>query len=191
MGHPRTIIERSLTNPTEGAELPVEEGMVIQVAAGTGEGPTKLAAFDAALHEAGVENYNLIILSSIIPPGSTIKPTDGPIALQPGEWGDRLYVVKADTRIDTQGDEAWAGIGWVQDEDGRGLFVEHEGPNEEIVYRNIDASLIALQGIRKVEFGERHMKVVGIPCIVDPVCAIAVAVYKAEGWSPSPTFRDT
>ena len=51
-------------------------GMKIIVTSGTGEGPTSLAAFDAALLDAGVANYNLICLSSIIPPGSMTIPTD-------------------------------------------------------------------------------------------------------------------
>lgn len=39
--------------------------MHIYVTTGTGEGPTPLAAFDAALINAGVANYNLICLSSV------------------------------------------------------------------------------------------------------------------------------
>jgi hypothetical protein len=37
--------------------------MIIRVTSGTGTGPTELAAFDAALLDAGVANYNLIPLS--------------------------------------------------------------------------------------------------------------------------------
>jgi arginine decarboxylase len=47
--------------------------MLIQVTGGTGAGPTKMAAFDAALNQAGTANYNLIKLSSIIPPDSKVK----------------------------------------------------------------------------------------------------------------------
>lgn len=39
----------------------------ICLSSGTGEGPTPLAAFDAALPDAGVANYNLLCLSSVIP----------------------------------------------------------------------------------------------------------------------------
>src|SRR5476649_734323 len=102
--------------------------MTIDIAAGAGTGPTKLSAFDAALSAAGVANYNLIRLSSIVPPGSEIRTHDEPIQTQFGEWGDKLYVVMAEMRVDTPNAEAWAGIGWVQDhETGKGLFVEHEG----------------------------------------------------------------
>ena len=47
--------------------------MKITVTSGTGEGPTALAAFDAALLNAGVANYNLIYLSSAIPNGGSIE----------------------------------------------------------------------------------------------------------------------
>jgi len=156
--------------------------MNIQLTSGTGKGHTKLAAFDAALHEAGVANYNLIRLSSVIPPSTKIVRAK-PIPVQPGKWGDRLYVVMADMRVDTPNVEAWAGIGWVQDnKTGKGLFVEHEGANEDTVRRDIKASLEALQGIRGVDFGEIQMEVVGRTCTHDPVCALVIAVYKASPW---------
>ena len=163
--------------------------MTIQIASGTGKAHTKLAAFDAALHEAGVANYNLIKLSSIVPAGSEIAVAT-PIATQPGNWGDRLYIVMADMRVDTPNMEAWAGIGWVQDKKtGRGLFVEHEGTNEKTVRRDIKASLEALQGIRKVDFGSIHMEVVGRTCTHEPVCALVVAVYQASAWKNGLTAK--
>jgi len=157
--------------------------MRIQITSGIGTGPTKLSAFDAALNEAGASNYNLIRLSSIIPPGSKLTVSKGPIDTQPGSWGDRLYVVMADMRVDTPNVEAWAGIGWVQDEKtGRGLFVEHEGANESTVRRDIQASLEALQATRDLDFGRIDMKVVGITCVHEPVCALVIAVFQASSW---------
>lgn len=38
--------------------------------AGSGEGRTRLTAFDAALLKAGVGNFNLLKVSSILPPGA-------------------------------------------------------------------------------------------------------------------------
>lgn len=160
--------------------------MVIQVAAGTGEGHTTLSAFDAALRAAGVANYNLIQLSSIIPPGAEVMVADGPIADQPGKWGDRLYVVKADKRVETEGEEAWAAIGWVQDpETGMGLFVEHEGGSKDTVSRKVEVSLEDLQRNRNMDLGEMCMKVAGITYDDVPVCALVVAAYQAEGWVPA------
>ena len=50
--------------------------MHIQIGSGVGLGPTKMAAFDAALHQAGVANYNLLRLSSVIPADSHVALYD-------------------------------------------------------------------------------------------------------------------
>lgn len=147
-------------------------------------GPTQLSAFDAALNHAGVANYNLITLSSVVPPGSKIEVSDKPLKDLPGEWGDRLYVVMAEERTNVPNEEAWAGIGWVQDkETGKGLFVEHQGNSEKSVRNDIKQSLEALMATRNVDFGDIHMEVVGTMCKHTPVCALVVAVYDAEVWS--------
>ena len=157
--------------------------MEIHVASGTASGPTELAAFDAALYAAGVANFNLLQLSSVIPPQAKVTVHEERVPIIPGEWGDRLYVVKADYRTTIPGTEAWAGVGWVIDEStGRGLFVEHEGENKEQVERQIEHSLEALMQTRGIDFGEVRMKVDGVLCEKDPVCAVVIAVYKSEPW---------
>lgn len=159
--------------------------MNIHLASGIGTGPTTLSAFDAALNDAGVANYNLIRLSSVIPPSTTIvQHTDTiDVALLPGGWGDRLYVVMAEQRVETPNEEAWAGIGWVQDkETGKGLFVEHEGGSEAKIRADITQSLEALMKTRGIDFGPIQMHVVGKTCTDHPVCAMAVAVYQASDW---------
>jgi arginine decarboxylase len=157
--------------------------MNIHVASGIGSGPTKLAAFDASLQMAGVANFNLIRLSSIVPPSSNIIEHEGPVARNLGTWGDRLYVVMADHRVDTPNAEAWAGIGWVQDQKtGEGLFVEHEGASQATVKRDIEQSLQSLMATRGMEFGPVNMKVTGITCVHAPVCALVIATFQASGW---------
>jgi arginine decarboxylase len=52
-----------------------EHTVDIIITTGTAQGPTALAAFDAALLGAGVANYNLIPLSSVIPPMTVLKRT--------------------------------------------------------------------------------------------------------------------
>jgi arginine decarboxylase len=159
--------------------------MNIHVTSGLGTGPTKLSAFDSALNHAGVANYNLLRLSSVIPPKTKIivHDDDDPVKNLPGEWGDKLYVVTAEQRADTPNQEAWAGVGWVQEKkSGKGLFVEHEGNSEEAVRRDITQSLEGLMATRNVDFGEISMKVVGRTCTSHPVCALVIAVYKSEGW---------
>lgn len=165
----------------------IDTTMDIHIAPSTGSGPTELAAFDSALHAAGVSNYNLLRLSSVVPPKSNIvvhkKDEAIPSEYMPGEWGDRLYVVMAEMRADRPNMEAWAGIGWVQDkESGKGLFVEHEGHSEAAVRLDITQSLEALTATRNVDFGEINMVVSGTVCKHLPVCAMVVAVYESEGW---------
>ena len=171
------------TRSTRGRSPESAIRRTIQVAGGAGEGPTKLAAFDAALCDAGVANFNLIYLSSVIPPNSDIQVSvDGSVRAE-GEWGDRLYVVMAEQRTDVVGEEAWAGVGWVQQEhDGRGLFVEHHGRGELEVRADIEASLGALCDARAGEFGPVGMAVSGVTCEGLPACALVVAVFGAEPW---------
>lgn len=164
--------------------------MNIHLASSTGIAKTKLAAFDNALFHAGIANYNLLLLSSVIPPESRlIVHQDGmiPSDIMPGTWGDRLYVVMAEHRASTPGEEAWAGIGWVQDEEtGKGLFVEHEGVSEQEVRQDIQDSLQQLMATRKIDLGKIQMKVQGVKCEDAPVCAMVVAAYQASDWQNTP-----
>ena len=154
----------------------------LPVAAGTGTGSTSLAAFDAALRDAGVANFNLVRLSSVIPPNTDVDTT-GTAPMPEGGWGDRLYCVYAEQHADLPGVEAWAGIGWVQRLDGQGgLFVEHEGPTEAFLIKAIESSLADLAAGRPEEFGEVHMFTTGVTCIDKPVCAFVVAAYETARW---------
>jgi arginine decarboxylase len=165
--------------------------MNIHVTTGVGTGPTKLSAFDAALNHAGIANYNLLRLSSVVPPETNIKQHDFGLdgVKVPGSWGDRLYVVMAEMRVDTPNVEAWAGIGWVQNpENGQGLFVEHEGLSESAVRQDIKQSLEALMATRNIDYGQIHMKVVGKTCTHLPVCAMVIAAYQASDWHNNAYF---
>jgi arginine decarboxylase len=157
--------------------------MQIQLTAGTGVGPTELSAFDNALVNAGVANFNLIYLSSVIPPGSNVVEKQA-VTPPEGTWGDRLYVVIAQKRTSVRNQEAWAGIGWMQDPvTKKGLLVEHEGHTEDEVKADIKNSLSGLAQNRSEEFGPIHMKIVGKSCIALPVCALVVAVFESESWN--------
>jgi arginine decarboxylase len=156
-------------------------GLDIFVTTGVGEGSTPLSAFDRALFEAGIGNYNLVVLSSVIPRGTTIvrKQWHG----DDDEWGYRLYVVLAEQRQTVVGKEAWAGLGWVQNEDdGRGLFVEHHGDTRHTVEQQIEASLASMCAYRSDSFGPPQMATVGTVCTGEPVCALVSAVYESQGW---------
>lgn len=156
--------------------------MKINMASGTGVGPTELSAFDHALVNAGVANFNLIYLSSVLPPGSEVSILEKPLA-PIGGWGDRLYVVMAQKRTSQRNQEVWAGIGWMQDpETKKGLLVEHEGHSENEVRSDIKNSLEALAANRNMTFGPIHMHVVGKKCVSLPVCALVVATFESSEW---------
>ena len=163
--------------------------MRIQVSEGIGTGPTELAAFDQALVKANVANYNLLLLSSVLPPGSDISFVKEPVHPE-GEWGDRLYVVMAQKRTSRRNQQVWAGIGWIQDpETKQGLLVEHEGHSEAQVRADIAHSLKALAENRHMQFGEPQMHVAGTKCTGEPVCALVVAAFETAGWQSQKKYK--
>jgi len=159
-------------------------GPAIAVTSGIGAGPTKIAAFDAALREAGVANFNLITLSSVVPLGSVVTPMAEDVPLVEGAWGDRLYVVMADCRADTPHEEVWAGLGWIQEEEtGRGLLVEHVAHSEAQLVADISSSLASLgAGRSNIKFGPQRSMIRGTTCIDEPVCALVLAVLESAPW---------
>ena len=68
----------------------------IRLCSGTGEGPTLLAAFDAALMDAGVADHNLLCLSSVIPPNAVIVREK--YRMPASDYVNRLYVVMSEMR---------------------------------------------------------------------------------------------
>ncbi len=159
----------------------------IRLVEGVGTGPTTLAAYDAALRQVGVADYNLIRLSSVIPAGSMLTRSEGPLR-PPGRWGDRMYVVTADARTAVAGAAVWAGIGWARDpSSGHGLLVEHEAHTQADVIADIEASLASLRRGRG-RAGERltdgQVMTVGITCAEQPVCALVLAMFSTEPWHP-------
>ena len=156
--------------------------MKIVITSGAAEGPTALAAFDEALRTAGVENYNLIPLSSIIPANSIIERARFVTPLD--EYGHRLYVVMARCDTDMIGTAAWAGVGWTQEEEtGRGLFVELHAACKHEVDEAIEATLVSMMASRQRVYLPIQSEVSGIVCRGKPVCAVVIAVYQSEGWN--------
>lgn len=156
--------------------------MDINIVKASGEGSTALAAFDKALLKAGIANFNIIYLSSIIPKRSRIiidKPK-----FDEKDFGNKLYCVVAQKRETIANKHAWSGIGWVQDKKtGRGLFVEHEGYTEDEVQQDIYKTLTDMKASRpKADWTEIDMVTEGIVCGGKPVCALVAAVYSSEGW---------
>jgi arginine decarboxylase len=159
------------------------EGVLpISIRTASGTGRTLLSAWDDALWLAGVANFNLIRLSSVIPRQSMLSFTTEPVA---GEHGDQLFCVYASTLAENPGDTAWAGIGWTRDEDGRGLFVEHSATSEESLSELIHLSLEDMIERRGGGYGEIESVKVSARNEGQPACALAIATYQVSGWDLS------
>jgi arginine decarboxylase len=161
-------------------------GITIPVTSAVGTGPTPVAAFDAALRQAGIADLNLIRLSSVIPTGATVEvclDEASPLVGTTAEWGDRHYVVYADARATDSGQLAAACVGWVQDPDtGAGLFVEVEGHDEDQVRADVVASLEAMTAARGLDLDPPMLVSRSIRCDTEPVCALVIASFTTEGW---------
>ncbi len=151
----------------------------ISIRTAAGHGRTAMSAFDAALAGAGVANFNLVRLSSVIPQASRISFDSDPVL---GDHGDRLYCVYAAAHAAAPGDTAWAGIGWVRDPDGRGLFVEHVAETEDALLELIGLSLEDMNERRGGGYGPVESVTVSATSGDRPACALAFASYQATGW---------
>lgn len=155
----------------------------IPIVHATATGGTTLSAFHNALVAVGLGFYNLVRLSSVIPPNTAVDAT-GKSAVPTGAWGDRMYCVYAQQSATSPGEQAWAGIGWVQRVDGQGgLFVEHEGPTEAYVSTAIRTSLADLVAGRENEFTGPDWIVNGAVCEREPVCSLVIAPFETAPWA--------
>lgn len=161
--------------------LPDRPGPRITVRTGSGSGRTRLSAFDHALTEAGVADLNLVTLSSVIPPRSTVVRGHEPLG---ASHGDRLWCVLSTAYADQLGENAWAGLGWVVADDGRGLFVEHHSGSEDGLLEQISLSLDDMVRTRGGGYGPHRTAVASAHCTAGPVCAVVVAAYEVQGWVP-------
>lgn len=105
----------------------------IRVVWGTGTGPTALAAYDAALAEANLHDYNLIQLSSVIP--ADVSVTEVSRAPDLGPIGSGLPVVEAVATA--KSGPVSAALAWARCEESAGLFYEEAGreSNQTIIDR--------------------------------------------------------
>ena len=127
----------------------------IHVARGAGTGPTAMSSYDAALADAGVHNYNLVSVSSIVPAEAEVVEVD--VAPDLGPAGNRLTVVEA--RATVEGTEsASAGLGWTTGP-GPGLFYEADGADPESVRETVAAGLDAGRDLREWTFDDESVVV--------------------------------
>lgn len=171
MGHDTTL--------RAGRSGEAAQTLDITVRTGSGSGRTPLSAFDAALQGAGVADFNLVTLSSVIPPGSRVRQVGADL---PGGHGDVLFCVRAEAYAERPGETGWAGLGWCVDAEGAGLFVEHHGPTEESVLEQIELSLADMKATRRGHYGAVQTAVASVTCVDLPACAVVLAAYRVSSW---------
>jgi arginine decarboxylase len=173
--------------PDHRPARPALAGLRIRMSSSRAEGPTRLAAFDAALVAAGLANFNLLPLSSVIPVGAAVDVVAPPDQLK-GRHGDLLYCVYAASYATTPGAEAWAGMAWALQSNGSGagLFVEHSSTTEADLHAHLGATLGAMMENREQDYVEGGRLVASATCTAAPVAALVVASYQTAGWVPAP-----
>ncbi|ELZ11049.1 pyruvoyl-dependent arginine decarboxylase [Halovivax asiaticus JCM 14624] len=130
----------------------------IRVVWGSATGPTEMAAYDAALVDAGIENYNLVAVSSVIPAGVPVVAVGTAPDLGPA--GERLTVVEGRARA-AGPTSVSAGLGWVESiDDGPGLFYEAAGEADpDDVERRVREGIGAGADLREWDLGEANVHV--------------------------------
>ena len=101
---------------------------------GVGRHKEKLASFEAALRDAGIEKYNLVYVSSILPPGCrTISREEGLKYLSPGEIV-HCVMARAETNEHNRLVAASIGAAIPSDENQYGYLSEHHiyGQTDEV-----------------------------------------------------------
>ncbi len=127
----------------------------IRVVTGVATAPTAMSAYDAALADANVHNYNLVPVSSVVPADADVELVGTAPDLGPA--GQRLTVVEA--AAVTDGPEAVsAGLGWTTGP-GPGLFYEASGGDPESVRATVAAGLDAGRDLREWTFEDEHVEV--------------------------------
>ena len=127
----------------------------IRVVSGVAAAPTAMAAYDAALAEAGVHNYNLVPVSSVVPADAEVASVGTAPDLGPA--GNRLTVVEAAAVTDGT-DPVSAGLGWATGP-GPGLFYEASGTDPDEVRATVAAGLDAGRDLRDWEFTDETIEV--------------------------------
>lgn len=94
---------------------------------GVGKHRYKLQSFEAALRHGGLAPFNLVRVSSILPPGCKIIPR--PRGLKQLEAGEIVYCVIAESQTDEPNRLTCAGVGLAQpaDKTQYGYISEHHG----------------------------------------------------------------
>lgn len=110
--------------------LPVPDRLVFT--SGTGTGSTELAALDAAFAAAGIEDANVLRVSSVVPAGATVETGVPPADLREAVVPGGLYpVVYGEATTTTPGESVHAAVAGAWLGAGHGVNVEVAGTGDD------------------------------------------------------------
>ncbi|WP_436903506.1 pyruvoyl-dependent arginine decarboxylase [Halovenus halobia] len=148
---------------------------MIRLVWGTGHASTEKASFDLALADAGVHQYNLRELSSVIPAGVDLQRVGSAPDL--GSTGNAVDVVLA-RQTSPPGARAAAGLAWVRGEDGTGVFYEVADTDPETVGELLRAGIERGCYIRDLDYGDVETEIVTAESAPDEyTTAVVLATY--------------
>ncbi|MFT4944521.1 MAG: arginine decarboxylase [Halovenus sp.] len=146
---------------------------MIRVVWGEGVGPTEKASFDAALADAGLHQYNLRRLSSVIPGDTTVESAGTAPSL--GPTGNVLDVVLAE-QTSQPGARASAGLAWASNAGG-GVFYEVGDTDPETVAELLRAGIERGLALRNIDEPVETRVVTADPAPDQYTSAVVAAVY--------------
>lgn len=148
---------------------------MIRIVWGTGAAATPMASFDAALADAGVHQYNLRRLSSVIPADATLDRTA--VAPDLGPTGHALDVVQA-RQTSSPDAQAAAGLAWARHDDGTGIFYEDSDHDPKTVKQRLLAGIGQGCDIRGIDPDAVEIELVSAePTPEQYTSAVCLAIY--------------
>ena len=151
--------------------------MEIKILSSKAEGKTSTSAFDLALAKVGLQNYNLIKISSVIPKDAKVIETEKYENLDK-KVGDILHAVISEKSSDVKGQRITCGLGWILADDG-GVFYEESllDSSREVIEKKLLEGLEEAKKIREWKWiGEPKMKIEEHE-VEENGCVIVIAVY--------------
>ena len=148
---------------------------MIRVVWGTGSAHTAKGSFDRALAAAGIHQYNLRELSSVVPAGADLELAG--TAPDLGPTGNALDAVIA-RQTSPPGTRASAGLAWARADDGAGIFYEVGDHDPESVAELLRSGIATGCSIRDIEDPDVETKVTTASAEPDRYAtAVVVATY--------------
>lgn len=148
---------------------------MIRLVWGTGHAGTAKASFDTALAAAGLHQYNLRQLSSVIPADVPLELLE--TAPDLGPTGNAIDCVVA-RQTSPPGARAAAGLAWARAADGAGIFYEVADTDPETVRELLRTGIERGCYIRDLDYDDVETKVVTADSAPDRyTTAVVIATY--------------